>query len=80
MDRRVFWTERGYMGLAANGIQVGDEIWVINAANVPFIVRQSTLIYGKQLHHLVCEAYFHGIMDGKALGFSNIVDGYLALE
>lgn len=29
IDRRVFWTKRGYMGLAANDIQVGDEIWVI---------------------------------------------------
>jgi hypothetical protein len=53
---------------------------VINGVNVLFIVCQSTLLFGKQLHHLVCEAYVHGIMDGKALRFPDVVDGHLALE
>ncbi|KAK3324977.1 heterokaryon incompatibility protein-domain-containing protein [Apodospora peruviana] len=46
--RGLFWTaapegskdEEGFVGLAANGVQPGDEVWLIVGARVPFILRR----------------------------------------
>ncbi|KAI9768037.1 MAG: hypothetical protein M1839_004300 [Geoglossum umbratile] len=82
-EKRVFWTKRGYLGLALNGIQIGDSVWLINGAKVPFITRPSEKIgpeLGVQLHQLVCEAYVHGVMDGEAMKLPDIEGDLLFLE
>ncbi|KAJ2995248.1 hypothetical protein NUW58_g1328 [Xylaria curta] len=69
-SRGLFWTKNGYMGLAANGIEVGDEIWLLQAARVPFILRGPSLSESREwkcqgYYELVTEAYIHGIMNGE---------------
>ena len=69
-DKRVFGTRREYFGLALNCIQVGDIVSLVYGARVPFVIRPSSNVgpeSGFQLHHLVCEAYIHGIMNGETL-------------
>ncbi|KAI8945117.1 heterokaryon incompatibility protein-domain-containing protein [Xylaria longipes] len=68
--RGLFWTKKGYMGLAANGIKVDDEIWLFKGARVPFILRGPTMRDSKDwncqyYYQLVAEAYVHGAMNGE---------------
>ncbi|TGJ82578.1 hypothetical protein E0Z10_g6171 [Xylaria hypoxylon] len=72
--RGLFWTESGYMGLAANGVKMGDTVWVLEGARVPFILRSKVRITGGGSHdsfsiavcNLVTEAYVHGAMKGES--------------
>ena len=61
--RRLFVTEKGYIGLGAKSVQTGDKVFVFPGGLVPFVLRTS--IEGD--YHLVGEAYVHGIMRGEAL-------------
>jgi len=69
-SRGVIWTEKlGFMGLTSNDIRIGDEVWLIEGAKVPFILRESPEPKSKDGraigYELVCEAYIHGIMGGE---------------
>lgn len=61
--RRLFVTEKGYVGLGADSVQTGDKVFVFPGGLVPFVLRTS--IEGS--YRLVGEAYVHGIMRGEAL-------------
>ncbi|KAH8164479.1 hypothetical protein CIB48_g3768 [Xylaria polymorpha] len=66
--RGLFWTKNGYMGLAANGVQVDDEIWLFMGARVPFILRGPTIERSREWknqggYELVAESYLHGAMN-----------------
>lgn len=37
--RRLYRTQRGYLGLGPASLEVGDEVWVIAGSRVPFILR-----------------------------------------
>ncbi|KAI9151336.1 hypothetical protein HJFPF1_08538 [Paramyrothecium foliicola] len=68
-SRGVFWTRNGYIGLAANECQVGDDVWLVLGARVPYILRGPVLtqmIEGQPFPfcQLVCEAYLEGAMHG----------------
>ncbi|KAK0616708.1 heterokaryon incompatibility protein-domain-containing protein [Immersiella caudata] len=43
VHRRVFWTKRGYVGLATVGIQEGDSVMLLRGACVPFILRHADM-------------------------------------
>jgi Heterokaryon incompatibility protein (HET) len=79
-SRGVFWTKKGYMGLASNEIESGDEIWLISGARVPFAFRRpfgdlgSSIYAGKIIRELVCEAYVHGIMNGEMINLMKKTD------
>jgi hypothetical protein len=60
--RRLFKTSGQLMGIGPKSIQVGDEVWILAGANVPFILRG--LDGGGKGHRLVGETYVHGIMHG----------------
>lgn len=81
--RKLFSTRRGCLGLAFNGVQVGDEVRLINSTSVPFITRRCSVEIdsgvGSVVRELVCEAYIHGIMDGEASAFDNVEEGLLSL-
>lgn len=62
--RRLFVTKEGYMGLAAHGIQPGDEICVLFGGATPYVVRP-TGVEGEYL--FMGECYVHGLMDGEAV-------------
>ncbi|RWA13051.1 hypothetical protein EKO27_g2057 [Xylaria grammica] len=65
----------GYIGLAANEIEPGDEVWVLAGARVPFILRHKARHSMKKeesddsvdlgVYDLVTEAYVHGVMKGE---------------
>ena len=61
--RRLFVTEKGYIGLSAKSIQTSDKVFVFPGGIMPFVLRSSTDGY----YSLVGEAYVHGIMRGEAL-------------
>ncbi|KAM0132466.1 hypothetical protein ACHAO1_006740 [Botrytis cinerea] len=66
--RRMFRTEKGYWGIAAQTLDVDneDEIWVIAGSKVPMVLRP---VRGSNSvnRELIGEAYVHGIMNGEVL-------------
>lgn len=75
---RVFCTTtQGSLAQAVPWAIEGDEIWIIQGAKVPFIMRPTA--DGGGNHTLIGECYLHGVMDGEALDDgSDFVD--LAIE
>lgn len=60
--RRIFASEKGYLGSGIEAIKTGDLISLVAGADVPYILRP---VAGKEnTFTLVGEAYIHGIMDG----------------
>jgi hypothetical protein len=59
--RRVYRTVNGYLGLGPASMAVGDEVWLLRGAMVPFILRGSE--EGKC--ELVGDTYLHGAMNGE---------------
>lgn len=72
-DRRFFWSQRGYMGLAPPSAQVGDKVCVLVGCGIPFILREKTSYY-----QFVGESYVHGIMNGEIM--EHVEEGKLALQ
>ncbi|KAF2812997.1 uncharacterized protein BDZ99DRAFT_437772 [Mytilinidion resinicola] len=61
--RRLFKTHTKFLGTGPRSLQLGDELWVLAGAPVPFVLRR--LPNGN--HQLVGEAYVYGLMHGEAL-------------
>ncbi|KAF2144178.1 uncharacterized protein K452DRAFT_154350 [Aplosporella prunicola CBS 121167] len=59
--RRLFVTQKGYIGIGPPCLREGDVVCVLANAIVPFVLRQNG-----PYHKLVGEAYVHGIMNGEA--------------
>ncbi|KAM3070137.1 hypothetical protein ACMFMF_008490 [Clarireedia jacksonii] len=59
--RRLFRTEKGYLGIAAQTLETGDEIWKIAGAKVPMVLRRG----GNEISNwrLIGEAYVYGLME-----------------
>ncbi|KAH8674262.1 hypothetical protein BX600DRAFT_457272 [Xylariales sp. PMI_506] len=66
--RLLFYTDRGMFGLGPKSTnleaQCTDEIWILNGAKVPFILRWDAGMRYK----IVGEAYVHGVMHGEETG------------
>ncbi|CAJ2502190.1 Uu.00g095840.m01.CDS01 [Anthostomella pinea] len=60
-DRRVFRTERGYIGLAAALAEAGEEVVVVKGGNVPLVLRPKGEAWTLQGDY-----YVRGIMQGEA--------------
>ncbi|KHN96000.1 Heterokaryon incompatibility [Metarhizium album ARSEF 1941] len=79
-ERMFATTARGYMGMIPPYSQIGDVVFIIPGAQVPFLLRPqrtadgdvSDLDGGKW--QLVGESYFHGMMDGELLSESSARD------
>jgi hypothetical protein len=68
VDRRVFVTKEGYLGLGPENTQVGDQVFILGGSNVPFILRsvQNNMMgKSKAGHRIIGDCYIHGIMDGE---------------
>lgn len=70
MDRRIFGTKDGFLGLGPSDIRNGDQVYIFEGGHVPFIVRKAPNrnILGEQAENcfeLVGDCYVHGIMDGE---------------
>jgi hypothetical protein len=60
MQRLLFFTGKGYMGIAPFTARVGDKVCLLEGAQFPIILRpngDSWVVVG--------ESYIHGIMDGE---------------
>lgn len=62
--RILFVTASGSIGLAPPSTKVGDQVWLLSGAKVPFILRP---VEGGRHHTLVGETYVHGYMHGESL-------------
>lgn len=60
--RRLFVTEKGYIGLGPRSLEVGDSVVLFSGGRFPFVVRR----YGEEFM-VVGETYTHGIMEGEVL-------------
>ena len=58
--RKFLRTRRGFMGLAPQLAEVGDEVWVLLGCNVPMLLRKRDDYY-----ILVGECFVYGIMEGE---------------
>jgi hypothetical protein len=71
--KRLFVSEKGYIGWGPEKTKVGDVIVVMNGGEMPFIVRQiegmplGSIEKGALDCTLVGETYVHGLMNGQAL-------------
>jgi hypothetical protein len=64
--RKVFVSEAGVTGICPIDTEPGDEIWVLYGGRVPFILRPKG--EEEESYRFVGECYYHGIMDGEAVG------------
>lgn len=64
--RRLFRTEKNYLGIAAESLKAGDEIWVLAGAAAPLILRPAEN-GEKEDRKVIGEAYIHGIMNGEVV-------------
>jgi hypothetical protein len=61
LQRRLAWTEKGYLGLVANKTEVGDGVWLCKGSSVPLVLRKE----GEKGWKVIGDAYVHGIMKGE---------------
>jgi hypothetical protein len=62
LGRRFFITRNGYFGLGPQVARYGDRVVVLLGVDVPLVLRRLD-----KTHHVVGEAYVHGIMNGEAV-------------
>ena len=60
-EKFLFSTNSGYLGLAPKSSEVGDAVWIVQGAKIPFILRST----GKERFRFIGEAYVHGRMFGE---------------
>ncbi|PVH74161.1 hypothetical protein DL98DRAFT_594373 [Cadophora sp. DSE1049] len=59
--RKLFVTEKGYLGLGPMDVNPGDKVGIFAGLQVPFVLKPYSSMY-----QLVGEAYVDGVMDGEA--------------
>ena len=62
LRRRLFLTQKGLLGLGPPSTQLGDTVWVLPNAKVPFMLRP---LADTTVYKLVGEVYLHGYMNGE---------------
>ncbi|KAK0658022.1 heterokaryon incompatibility protein-domain-containing protein [Cercophora newfieldiana] len=60
LDRAMFVTEGGRMGLCWPHAKAGDEVWVLYGSKMPFVMRPDGEAY-----NMVGDCYLQGAMDGE---------------
>ncbi|KAI0195493.1 HET-domain-containing protein [Astrocystis sublimbata] len=68
--RQFFISQKGYMGLAPLGVEIGDCIYVLAGGRAAFIVRaveqEKSHVSSGLIYRLLGDLYVHGLMDGEA--------------
>jgi hypothetical protein len=69
VDRALFITEKGYIGLGPGRCKIGNCVAVLAGADVPFVFesRTSSRRDAYWAYFLIGEAYVHGAMHGEAV-------------
>ena len=66
LDRRLFVTESGHMGLTPGDAREGDIVFILSGGDVPFIMRNKAGDPRKiGVMQFIGEAYVHGLMRGE---------------
>lgn len=68
--RRLYLTEDRHLGLGPQSAEAGDEIWLVDGAQVPFVLRPVDM--SKRTFILVRETYLHGFMNGEMLDWKEV--------
>jgi hypothetical protein len=74
--KRLFQMESHLLGRGPKSVDVGDQIWILAGANVPFVLRP--MANGR--FQVIGEAYVHGIMHGEVLNRGNVEFQDIILE
>jgi Heterokaryon incompatibility protein (HET) len=80
--RSVFFlTQDGRPGLGPLDTEPGDVVAIMAGGDVPYVLRESSVVGQGSRYRLVGECYVHGIMDGEAVGPNKYKDlDYIVLE
>ncbi|KAH6638919.1 heterokaryon incompatibility protein-domain-containing protein [Boeremia exigua] len=62
IDRCIFWTKNGVMGLSGSQLQPGDVVAALDGAPAPILLRKDVNEHGKESHisKIVGDCYVHG--------------------
>ncbi|KAL2126231.1 hypothetical protein VTI74DRAFT_1378 [Chaetomium olivicolor] len=79
LQRRLFFTSKGYIGLGPPNTTEGDRVCVFTGGSMPFLVRDAgdrevRCVGLRACHQLIGDCYVHGVMDGEVMG--NPVSGH----
>lgn len=66
-SRRLFISEKGYIGLARFDATIGDKICLVHGGHMPFILRQNGDAY-----NFKGECYVHGLMDVEGMRYPHV--------
>jgi hypothetical protein len=64
VDRSLFRTSKGCLGLGPRSMRAGDEVFLVCGSHVLFVLQKNA---DKPTYSLVGEAYLHGFMHGEIL-------------
>ncbi|KAK4546756.1 hypothetical protein LTR36_001488 [Oleoguttula mirabilis] len=67
LDRRLFQTVHGWIGVCPKAADVGDDVFVLGDCPVPIVLRKAPPWCNKQLYIALGHCYLHGLMYGEAL-------------
>ena len=67
IQRRMFRTENGLLGLGFDSVEKEDEAWQFYDARVPFVLRRVPDEEPRR-YKVIGEAYVHGVMQNELLG------------
>jgi len=78
--RRIFFTDKGFVGTGPAGIQRGDALYLLVGGRAPFILRKSgkckvplvssrrqLVTMERNCYELIGDCYVHGLMDGEGM-------------
>ena len=71
--RRVFTSQKGYLGLGPGDAREGDMICVLHGGPVPFLLHQHPT---QSYQNFIGECFVHGMMNGEALGTADLVQEF----
>ena len=66
-DRRLFATEKGFLGVDPPELEVSDHIYVLAGGNYPYVLRPMDAAERRCTFELVGASYVHGLMDGEGV-------------
>lgn len=72
LGRVLLLTEQNWLGLGPTATEPGDELWLLKATPIPFVLRPTA--DGK--YTVVGEAYVHGIMHGELVDAPGGKEGF----
>lgn len=61
-NKVIFYTADGYIGIGPRGLQIGDQLCVINNCQLPVLLREEG-----SGHVLVCSVYVYGLSENEPL-------------